>query len=107
MPVLTTNSSRTSNKPASSSGRTPRSYDRASKLQSAPARPQVDPLVEVLGSLIERMHSNGGMTYREMSELSWVSPSTLAKYRHRRGRYIRSDTLRGILRIFGLKLKVE
>ncbi len=78
---------------------------RPSKQQSQNERPEVDSLVELLGAHIERMHATH--TYGEMLENSWVSKATLAKYKARKGRYVRSDTLRGILRIFGLKLKVE
>lgn len=59
----------------------------------------------MLSDHITRMHETH--TYSEMLEDSWVSKATLANYKFRRVRYIRSDTLRGLLRIFGLKLRVE
>jgi len=99
------NSYKTSALRTNSSATRQKSPGRRSKLQSQSARPNVDPLVELLGAHIEEMHNTH--TYAEMVEDTWVPKATLAKYKFRRGRYVRSDTLRGILRIFGLKLKVE
>lgn len=70
-----------------------------SKRSSRPAR---DELCEMIEDHLKAMHEH--MTLREMSESSWVSAATLSRYKNGHGRYLRSDTLRGILRIFGLKL---
>lgn len=79
---------------------------RASKLQSnGPKRPDRDPFIDVLSDHLLKMKTYS--TWREMASDTWVSPSTLSRYARRRGRYIRSDTLRGILRIFGLELKIR
>lgn len=105
--VTSRSSSQTSARLTNSSATQRKSPGRPSKLRSRneALRPNVDPLVELLGSQIEKMHEYA--TYAEMLEDTWVSRATLAKYKARKGRYIRSDTLRGILRIFGLRLRIE
>lgn len=62
-------------------------------------RPKADPFCAALGELIK--HEKQGTTWKAMAERTYVSPSTFAKYAAGRGRYIRIDTLRGILQALG------
>ena len=62
-------------------------------------RPKRDPFCAALGELIK--HEKQSTTWREISERTYVSPATFQKYARGDGRYIRIDTLRGILTALG------
>lgn len=68
-------------------------------------RPEIDPFVEILSTHLQELKQYH--TWDELTSYTWVSKGTLMRYAKCRGRYIRSDTLRGILRIFGLQLRIE
>lgn len=108
MLVTSRNTLKTSTSHTLSSATTRKQPARQSKRRSKIAsleRPRRDDFCEILSENLQKMHEH--MTLREMAESTWVSPATLSRYKNNQGRYIRSDTLRGILRIFGLKLKIE
>jgi len=63
-------------------------------------RPKRDPFCAALGALIA--HEKQTTTWRELAERTYVSPATFQKYVRGDGRYIRIDTLRGILHALGM-----
>lgn len=67
-------------------------------------RPFRDPIRDVLSEYLTLEKQT--TTWKSLAEHTYVAPSTLSKYANKHGRYIRADTLRGILRLCGMKLTI-